>query len=58
MENLDTFKKVKRKKTSTFTIDKEVLEKFDKLAKDNGLNKSKVVEKLIEDFIKQFEKSN
>jgi len=54
MNNLSQLKKTK-KKVLTFSIEEEIALKFNDLAKENGLNKSKVVEKLIFDFIKNFE---
>ena len=53
MENLNKYKKQKRKKTSTFTIDVSVLDKFDEFAKNNGINKSKLVEDLIKEFLQK-----
>ena len=53
MEELNKYKKQKRKKTSTFTIDINVLNEFDEFAKKNGINKSKLVEDLIKEFLQK-----
>ena len=53
MKNLNKYKKQKRKKTSTFTIDVNVLNEFDDFAKRNGINKSQVVEDLIKEFLQK-----
>jgi len=53
MENLNKYRKQKRKKTSTFTVDVNVLNEFDNFAKRNGINKSKIVEDLIKEFLQK-----
>jgi metal-responsive CopG/Arc/MetJ family transcriptional regulator len=39
--------------TMTFTIDSQMAEKFKKIAKDKFINKSKLIESLIEMWIKE-----
>lgn len=46
------------KLTKTFTIDEEIWNKFDKIAKENGLNKSLCVENYMLDVIKKTENLN
>jgi predicted transcriptional regulator len=46
----------KRKTTMTFTIDRDILEKFKEISERNGINKSKLLENFIVDFIEKIEK--
>ena len=46
---------MKKTTTRTFSISDDVYEKFDKIIKDSKINKSKLIESFIVDFI--YEKS-
>jgi len=54
----EDIKKVKSKsKRASFTIDEKVLSKFNKIAKINEYNKSKIVENFLKKFIESETKS-
>jgi metal-responsive CopG/Arc/MetJ family transcriptional regulator len=40
------------KKVASFTVEEKVLAEFDKYCKDNAINKSAMVEKLVQQFLK------
>jgi metal-responsive CopG/Arc/MetJ family transcriptional regulator len=43
-------------KKVTFTLDKETIKRFDEYAKTNAINKSALLDKLINEEIKKYEK--
>lgn len=46
---------MKKRTTRTYTIDDITYDKFDKILKDKKINKSRLIESLIEDYIKKEE---
>ena len=49
-------KKEKKKKRVYFSMDEELLDKFEKHIEENLLSQSAVLEKLVEDFLKNNDK--
>lgn len=49
-------KKEKKKKRVYFSMDEELCDKFEKYIEDNLLSQSAVLEKLVEDFMKNNKK--
>ena len=41
------------KKVASFTVEEKILSEFDKHCKENAINKSAMVQKLIEEFVKK-----
>jgi len=48
--------KKRKRKVVSFTIDGVIKEKFDGVIKENHINKSKLIESLIQKFIQENEK--
>lgn len=45
------------KETASFTIEKETLKKFNEYCKENTINRSGMVERLLQEFLKRNETS-
>lgn len=43
--------------STTFAIDKELLEIFKRICQDKSINRSRLIEKYIEEFVKNEEKN-
>ncbi len=56
MVDINKLKKEKRKKQKqvTYNINSEILEKFNEFAKANNLNKSLLIQILIEELLKKY----
>jgi len=48
--------KKRKRKIVSFTMNKETSEKFDVIAKKNHINKSKLIESLIQKYVQDHEK--
>lgn len=44
------------KKSAAYLVDKEVLEQFNKIAKENALNKSKWIENKMKEYVTEVER--
>jgi metal-responsive CopG/Arc/MetJ family transcriptional regulator len=44
---------MKKRTTRTYTIDDKLYEKFEKIIKEKSINKSRLIENFIEDFVKK-----
>jgi hypothetical protein len=57
LDILDIFIKkiilMKKRTTRTYTIDDKLYEKFEKIVKDKSINKSKLIENFIEEFVRK-----
>jgi metal-responsive CopG/Arc/MetJ family transcriptional regulator len=47
---------MKKRTTRTYSIDDEIYNKFVKIINDNNLNRSKVIESLIVEYLEKMEK--
>lgn len=43
---------MRKRTTRTYTIDDKLYEQFDKIIKDKSINKSRLIENFIEEFVK------
>lgn len=48
---------MKKRTTRTYTIDDELYKEFEKVIKEKSINRSRLIENFIEDFVKNY-KSN
>jgi metal-responsive CopG/Arc/MetJ family transcriptional regulator len=44
---------MKKRTTRTYTIDDELYKEFEKIIKEKSINRSRLIENFIEEFVKQ-----
>jgi metal-responsive CopG/Arc/MetJ family transcriptional regulator len=53
LDILDILDIMKKRTTRTYTIDDELYKEFEKIVKEKSINKSRLIESLIENFVKE-----